>query len=297
MRSTPSGMARRSTLPAAWKALWSSLQPAGLWPPPFRGYSHPVPLEQIGWGLAISLLASLINLLVAQRLLRAGRTYRSITLEADARHLMTDVWTSVGVLTGIGLVALTGWTRLDPLLRWRWPPTLSGPASGWCAAPCWDCLIPRSQRRIGRRSKCAGTLPARSTASRRMRCAPERQEPAASSPSTFWFLGTGPCTTGISCWSRSSTTFATPSRTRRCLRIWNLWMTRHRLPTRTSSAPWPRRRPTVPSQDKQRALVTPRGSANPAVHAIHVVRTLLFARRALWIPTDTTASRYRPTPD
>ena len=76
----------------------------------------PVPLEQIGWGLAVSLLASLINLLVAQRLLRAGRTYRSITLEADARHLMTDVWTSVGVLIGIGLVALTGWTRLDPLI-------------------------------------------------------------------------------------------------------------------------------------------------------------------------------------
>src|SRR5829696_9166283 len=76
----------------------------------------PVPLEQIGWGLAVSLLASLINLLVAQRLLRAGRTYRSITLEADARHLMTDVWTTVGVLVGIGAVAVSGWTRLDPLI-------------------------------------------------------------------------------------------------------------------------------------------------------------------------------------
>jgi cation diffusion facilitator family transporter len=53
---------------------------------------------------------------VAQRLLRAGKNYRSITLEADARHLMTDVWTTVGVLVGIAAVAVTGWTRLDPLI-------------------------------------------------------------------------------------------------------------------------------------------------------------------------------------
>src|SRR5215210_2980011 len=76
----------------------------------------PVPLEQVGWGLAASLLATLINLAVAQVLLRAGRTYRSITLEADARHLMTDVWTTVGVLVGIGAVAVTGWTRLDSII-------------------------------------------------------------------------------------------------------------------------------------------------------------------------------------
>jgi cation diffusion facilitator family transporter len=77
---------------------------------------QPVPIEQVGWGLAVSTLATLINLAVAQRLLRAGKTYRSITLEADARHLMTDVWTTVGVLVGIGAVAVTGWTRLDPLI-------------------------------------------------------------------------------------------------------------------------------------------------------------------------------------
>ncbi|MFN8591988.1 MAG: cation diffusion facilitator family transporter [Thermomicrobiales bacterium] len=77
---------------------------------------HPAPLEQIGAGLAVSLLASLINFGVARRLLRAAREHRSITLEADARHLMADVWTSVGVLVGIALVALTGWTRLDPLI-------------------------------------------------------------------------------------------------------------------------------------------------------------------------------------
>jgi cation diffusion facilitator family transporter len=77
---------------------------------------HPVPLEQVGLGLGTSLLASLINLGVAQRLLRAGKEHRSITLEADARHLMTDVWTSIGVLLGIALVALTGWNQLDPII-------------------------------------------------------------------------------------------------------------------------------------------------------------------------------------
>ena len=62
---------------------------------------HPVPLEQLGLGLAISVIASLINLTVALVLLRAGKRYNSITLEADGKHLMTDVWTTVGVLIGI----------------------------------------------------------------------------------------------------------------------------------------------------------------------------------------------------
>jgi len=77
---------------------------------------NPVPLEQVGEGLAISVIASLINLGVAQVLMQAGRRYNSITLEADARHLMTDVWTTVGVLIGIGLVWLTGFLRLDAII-------------------------------------------------------------------------------------------------------------------------------------------------------------------------------------
>ncbi len=77
---------------------------------------NPVPLEQLGLGLIISVIASLINLGVALVLLRAGRRYNSITLEADARHLMTDVWTTVGVLAGIALVWLTGLIRLDPII-------------------------------------------------------------------------------------------------------------------------------------------------------------------------------------
>lgn len=77
---------------------------------------NPRPLEQIGLGLAVSVIASLANLGVAMILMRAGRKYQSITLQANSRHLMTDVWTSAGVLVGVGLVALTGWQRLDPIV-------------------------------------------------------------------------------------------------------------------------------------------------------------------------------------
>jgi len=76
----------------------------------------PAPLEQIGWGLAISTVASLLNGGVAFILMRAGAKYRSPVLDADGRHLLTDVWTSVGVLIGVGAVQLTGWLRLDALV-------------------------------------------------------------------------------------------------------------------------------------------------------------------------------------
>ena len=76
----------------------------------------PKPLEQIGLGLAVSVAAALVNLFVSFILLRAGKAYHSITLEANAHHLLTDVWTSAGVLVGVGAVALTGWQRLDPLV-------------------------------------------------------------------------------------------------------------------------------------------------------------------------------------
>jgi len=76
----------------------------------------PRPIEQAGIGLLISAAASAINLVVAQVLARAGRQHGSITLEADARHLMTDVWTSLGVIAGVGAAALTGFEQLDPLV-------------------------------------------------------------------------------------------------------------------------------------------------------------------------------------
>jgi cation diffusion facilitator family transporter len=76
----------------------------------------PRPLEHVGPGLVVSAGAALINYVVARRLYQAGHHYRSIALEADARHLMTDVWTSVGVIVGVAAVWLTGWERLDPLI-------------------------------------------------------------------------------------------------------------------------------------------------------------------------------------
>jgi cation diffusion facilitator family transporter len=79
-------------------------------------FLHPQPLEDVGAGLLVSVVASLINLFAARELLQAGRAYNSITLEADAKHLMTDVWTSVGVIVAVGLVWISGWLWLDPLI-------------------------------------------------------------------------------------------------------------------------------------------------------------------------------------
>jgi cation diffusion facilitator family transporter len=76
---------------------------------------HPQPVEQIGVGLVVSTIATVINFAAARALLRAGRTYSSVALEADGHHLMTDVWTSLGVLVGVGLVAITGRSIFDPL--------------------------------------------------------------------------------------------------------------------------------------------------------------------------------------
>ena len=77
---------------------------------------HPVPLEQIGWGIVVALAAALVNLFASRLLMQAGRHYGSITLEADAQHLMTDVWTSAGVVIGVGAVSVTGWQWLDSVI-------------------------------------------------------------------------------------------------------------------------------------------------------------------------------------
>ena len=77
---------------------------------------HPAGLESVGPGLAVSVGASLVNLGVAMTLIRAGRRHRSITIEADGRHLMTDVVTSGGVVIGVLAVALSGWHPLDPIV-------------------------------------------------------------------------------------------------------------------------------------------------------------------------------------
>ncbi|MBK7585340.1 MAG: cation transporter [Myxococcales bacterium] len=77
---------------------------------------EPAPIEKLEFGLVVSLAASLINLAVARVLLVVGKRHHSIALEADGHHLMTDVWTSAGVLIGVGLVAVTGYQRLDPIV-------------------------------------------------------------------------------------------------------------------------------------------------------------------------------------
>jgi len=77
---------------------------------------NPAELTAVGVGLAVSLAASLINLVTSRFLIRAGEEESSMVLVADGRHLMTDVWTSVGVVIGIALVWLTGWERLDPII-------------------------------------------------------------------------------------------------------------------------------------------------------------------------------------
>jgi len=79
-------------------------------------FFNPQPLEQLGIGLVVSAAASVVNFAAARILLRAGKRENSITLEADAHHLMTDVWTSVGIISGVGIVALTNWQMLDPLI-------------------------------------------------------------------------------------------------------------------------------------------------------------------------------------
>ncbi|HET8541791.1 MAG TPA: cation diffusion facilitator family transporter [Anaeromyxobacter sp.] len=76
----------------------------------------PQPIESVGLGAAVSVAASLVNLAVARVLLAAARRHHSIALEADARHLLTDVWTSAGVVVAVIAVALTGWQLLDPLI-------------------------------------------------------------------------------------------------------------------------------------------------------------------------------------
>jgi len=78
--------------------------------------SHPAEIHQFGAGLAVSTVASLLNLFVGRLLISKGRAARSPALEADGHHLMTDVWTSAGVLAGMVLVWITGWTWLDPFI-------------------------------------------------------------------------------------------------------------------------------------------------------------------------------------
>jgi cation diffusion facilitator family transporter len=77
---------------------------------------EPQPIQQVGWGLALSIISSALNGLLAWVMFGAAKIHRSIALDADARHLVTDVWTSAGVVLGIAAVAMTDWLWLDPVV-------------------------------------------------------------------------------------------------------------------------------------------------------------------------------------
>ena len=117
---------------AATAIVWTSIQ----------RLLAPEPVLQPGIGLALSTVASLVNLAVGVMLQRVGRAHRSVTLIADGKHLLTDVWTSVGVIVGIALVALTGWQPLDPIVAmavgvnilWTGYRLLRGSVSGLLSA-------------------------------------------------------------------------------------------------------------------------------------------------------------------
>lgn len=114
-------------------------------------FINPQPIEAVGIGLVVSVAASVINLLVARLLLKAGREHQSITLEADAHHLMTDVWTSVGVILGVGLVAMSGWNWLDPTIAVLVAANIVW--TGWqlmhrSASGLMDTALPPEQKRL-----------------------------------------------------------------------------------------------------------------------------------------------------
>jgi cation diffusion facilitator family transporter len=112
----PYGMSKAEYLSAGVEGTLIVVAAAGIIATAMPRLLSPAPLDEPALGLAISAAASAVNLAVAIVLIRVGRASHSITLEADGRHLMTDVWTSAGVIAGVALVAFTGWLVLDPLI-------------------------------------------------------------------------------------------------------------------------------------------------------------------------------------
>ena len=168
---------------------------------------HPLPIRAPTQGLAITGAATIVNLIVARVLFKAGRQHESIALEADAHHLMSDVWTSVGVIAGVGAAVLTGGAGSMPLSPSSWPPMCCAPASPFSAARCSACWIPVCPRIR------AGRSPPFSRLERRRAYAitlfePARPGPGASSHSTFSCRATGACRRDMICWSKSRRKFA-----------------------------------------------------------------------------------------
>lgn len=112
----PSGHTKAEYFSSGFEGLLIAGAAAGIVWAAVHRFANPQPLESLGWGLALAAGSSVINGLLAHRMMAASRLHRSIALEADARHLYTDVWTSAGVIGGLLMAQATGWLWLDPAL-------------------------------------------------------------------------------------------------------------------------------------------------------------------------------------
>ncbi|MCC2674040.1 MAG: cation transporter [Ramlibacter sp.] len=112
----PFGHHKAEYFSAGFEGLMIMVAAAGILWAALRRLQDPQPLAQVGIGLVLSVVSSVLNGGLAWLMLQSGRAYRSIALEGDARHLMTDVWTSAGVVVGVALVMATGWLWLDPVV-------------------------------------------------------------------------------------------------------------------------------------------------------------------------------------
>ena len=172
----------------------------------------PLPVEQAGLGLVMCALASVINFGVAWVLLGVGKKFNSITLEADAHHLLTDVWTSIGVIGGVGAVIFTGWERLDPIVAlavaanivWSGYRLVSRSVAG-----LMDVVLPADEQQlildVFRKYEADGI---------QFHALRTRQAARAAflSQCTSWSLVAGPCNAATNCWNGSKPMSAPPCR-------------------------------------------------------------------------------------
>ena len=112
----PYGHTKAEYFSAGFEGLCIFVAAAGIVLAAVQRLFNPQPLQQIGFGLLLSVLSSALNGALAWAMLQSAREHRSIALEGDARHLITDVWTSAGVVVGVALVAVTHWQWLDPVV-------------------------------------------------------------------------------------------------------------------------------------------------------------------------------------
>ncbi len=110
----PSGHGKAEYFAAVLEGVLIATAAIGIGVAAIERLRNPQPLQSLGLGTTLAILATVINLLVARTLLRVGREHRSLATEADGRHLMTDVWTTIGVILGVGLAGFSGWYWLDP---------------------------------------------------------------------------------------------------------------------------------------------------------------------------------------